>query len=258
MSLQNSSKINLILQKWPSGTIALTRWFNANGISSQLLNKYKESGWIESVGTGAFKKANEEIDYTGAVYAMQNQLGLSIHPGGKTAFAMQGKAHYLELKTKYSYLYRHKDEKIPAWFRNQKWNIVIKHFSSNFLPKDLELIDHKVNNYEIKISSPARAILECLLHASTAEDILVCYQLTEGLNNLNPDKVNKLLKSCSSVKVKRLFLFMADEIGHAWFKYINLNDIDLGKGKRSFGKNGTYIDKYKITIPKNVKEYHGS
>jgi len=257
MSLQNSSKINLILQKWPSGTIAVTKWFNANGVSSQLLNKYKKSGWIEAVGTGAFKKANDNVDYTGGVYAIQNQLGLSIHPGGKTALSMQGKAHYLELKTKNAYLYRFKDEKIPAWFKNQTWDISIKHCSSNFLPRDMELIDYKINNYEIKISSPARAILECLLFASNAEDLLACYQLMEGLNNLNPGKVNNLLKSCTSVKVKRLFLFMADDIGHAWFKYINLSDIDIGRGKRSFGKNGIYIDKYKITIPKNMKEYHG-
>jgi len=257
MSLQNSSKINQIMQKWPAGTIALSQWFNDNEISSQLLSKYKKSGWIESIGSGAFKKANDSVDYTGAVYAMQNQLGLSIHPGGKTALSLQGKAHYLELKTKYAYLYRKNDEKIPVWFKNYKWDVCIENFSSSFLPADMELIDLKVNNYDIKISSPARAILECLLHVSSDEDMLMCYQLLEGLNNLNPGKVQNLLENCYSVKVKRLFLFMADDIGHAWFKYIKINKIDIGAGKRSFCKNGIYVDKYKITVPKQLKASNG-
>lgn len=253
MSLQYGSKINLIMQKWPSGTIASSQWLNVNGISSQLLNRYKKSGWIESIGSGAFKKVNDRIDYTGALYAMQEHLHLSIHPGGKTALSLQGKAHYLELKTKYIYLYRQSDEKVPVWFQNYKWDVCIENYSSSFLPKEIDLIDFKINNYNIKVSSPARAILECILNISTDEDMLMCYQLLEGLNNLNPSKVQALLENCSSVKVKRLFLFMADDIGHAWFKYINMDNIDTGKGKRSFCKNGIYIDKYKITIPKQLK-----
>ncbi|WP_445945084.1 AbiEi antitoxin N-terminal domain-containing protein [Rhizobium sp. CB3060] len=31
------------------------------------------------------------------VYALQAQLAASIHPGGRTALSLHGKAHYLEL-----------------------------------------------------------------------------------------------------------------------------------------------------------------
>jgi hypothetical protein len=72
----------------------------------------------------------------------------------------------------------------------------------------------------------------------------------EGLNNLRPKHVQKLLEQCKSVKVKRLFLYLAKKSGHAWFSYLNLKAIDLGSGKRSIVKNGVYDSTYRITIQK--------
>jgi hypothetical protein len=57
------------------------------------------------------------------------------------------------------------------------------------------------------------------------------------------------------VKVKRLFMYMAEKAGHSWFTYIDLKNIDLGKGKRSIVKNGVYNAKYQITIPRELEEY---
>lgn len=253
MSLQSSSKINQIMQSWSSGTVSSTRWLKDMGVSRQLINKYKKSGWIEAIGSGAFKKSGDSIDYTGAIYAMQYHDKLSIHPGGRTSLSLQGKAHYLEVGGKQAYLYRAADEKIPAWFRNYDWGIEIKNISTSFLPPTMELVDLEIKNYSIQISSPVRAILECLHQAYNDESILECYQLMENLNNLNPKNIQTMLENCSSVKVKRLFLFMADDIGHSWFKYIELGKIDIGRGKRNFSSNGIYIDKYKINIPKNLR-----
>ena len=60
------------------------------------------------------------------------------------------------------------------------------------------------------------------------------------------------LESCTSIKVKRLFLFLAEKANHSWVKHINLEKIDLGSGKRSIVKNGAYNSKYKITVPKEL------
>ncbi|MCP4403625.1 MAG: hypothetical protein GY801_40760 [bacterium] len=35
------------------------------------------------------------VDWTGAVYALQAQLSLNVHVGGKTALEIKGYAHYL-------------------------------------------------------------------------------------------------------------------------------------------------------------------
>jgi hypothetical protein len=80
------------------------------------------------------------------------------------------------------------------------------------------------------------------------------YELIEGLNNLRPATVQKLLEGCTSVKVKRLFLYLADKAGHEWLSFINLDKVDLGAGKRAIVGSGVYIPKFQITVPKELEE----
>jgi hypothetical protein len=47
---------------------------------------------------------------------------------------------------------------------------------------------------------------------------------------------------------------MAEKAGHGWFKQLNLANVDLGKGKRSIVKNGAFVDKYAITVPKELEK----
>ena len=75
----------------------------------------------------------------------------------------------------------------------------------------------------------------------------------EGLNNLRPASVQKLLEACKSIKVKRLFLYMADKANHDWVRYLNLDNVDLGSGKRSIVADGIYVAKYQITVPKALE-----
>ena len=39
-----------------------------------------------------------------------------------------------------------------------------------------------------------------------------------GLNDLVPNQVQQLLEQCISVKVKRLFLYLAEKTNHSWFE----------------------------------------
>ncbi len=98
-------------------------------------------------------------------------------------------------------------------------------------------------------------MLECLYWAPQRQELIECFELMEGLNNLSPKQVQMLLENCNSIKVKRLFLYMAEKAAHSWFNYLDFESIDLGSGKRSIVKNGVYIEKYKIVIPKELEEY---
>jgi hypothetical protein len=60
----------------------------------------------------------------------------------------------------------------------------------------------------------------------------------------------ELLQQCQSVKVKRLFLYMGERAEQMWFDDLDTDQIDLGSGKRSFEKNGIYIPKYRMVMPK--------
>ena len=75
------------------------------------------------------------------------------------------------------------------------------------------------------------------------------------LTTLRPKLVQQLLEECSSIKAKRLFLYMAEKSDHQWFKHLDMSRIDLGKGDRLITENGRYIGKYGITIPKELAEY---
>jgi len=74
----------------------------------------------------------------------------------------------------------------------------------------------------------------------------------EGLNNLRPDQVQTLLETCTSVKVKRLFMVLAEKAGHSWVSYLDLGKVDFGSGKRSVVNGGAYVEKYQITVPKEL------
>jgi hypothetical protein len=195
-------------------------------------------------------RSNDQPGYEAGVYALQDQSGLSIHPGGRTALALQGKAHYLEFNNSQIWLFGGEKEMLPAWFRKHSWGQKIHYKATSFLPKELGLIDIPISGFSIKIASPARAMMECLYLAPGKFDLMECYQLMENLNNLRPQQVQELLESCISIKVNRLFLFMAEKCNHNWFKHLNLSKVELGIGKRSLVKDGVYIRKYQITVPK--------
>ena len=107
--------------------------------------------------------------------------------------------------------------------------------------------------FELPISTPERAFMECLHLAPQYYDITDLYYVMEMLSILPPKNVQRLLEECRSVKVKRLFLFMAEKAHHAWFGALNLDKIDLGSGKRVIAKRGVYDKKYQITIPAELK-----
>ncbi|MBK9982644.1 MAG: type IV toxin-antitoxin system AbiEi family antitoxin [Saprospiraceae bacterium] len=253
MSTQELSKINRLLSTQPQGVVLLSSWLTENGYSPELQKRYRKSKWLTSIGTGAMIRTGDQVDYLGAIYALQKQVGLSIHPGAKNALLLQGKAHYLEMGKGKMNLFGGKDETLPAWFKSNHWDVTLDYHATSFQPAASGLTKYETNNFSIDISGPVRAMMECLYLSPTKFDLIESYQLMEGLNALRPDQVQELLESCNSVKVKRLFLYMAEKAGHLWFSKINLNNIDLGSGKRSLVKNGIYISKYQITVPKELE-----
>ncbi|WP_159564175.1 type IV toxin-antitoxin system AbiEi family antitoxin [Budvicia diplopodorum] len=252
MSTEKLSKINTLLSALPSGIALTSSWLTKQGYSLDLQKKYKESQWFNSIGTGALIRNGDRVDYLGGIYALQSQLGLSIHPGAKTALSLQGKAHYLGLAEKKALLFGTPGEKLPTWFDKHQWGINIDCKLSSFLPAELGLVEIAHKGFTVKVSSPARAIMECLYLAPNSQPLIEVYELMEGLNNLRPATVQPLLESCSSVKVKRLFLYLAEKAGHEWLNHIAMQNIDLGTGKRAIVDGGVYISKYQITVPKEL------
>ena len=118
---------------------------------------------------------------------------------------------------------------------------------SDFLPSELGITDVR-DVFSVKVSTPERAILEMLYLTPNTISLKETYQTLELLVNLRPKLMQELLENCSSVKVKRLFLYMAEKINHSWFSVIQTDKINIGSGKRIITKNGKLDTKYNIVI----------
>lgn len=255
MNTVRKAKLNTLLSSQPAGIVLTSSWLAEQGYSLELQKQYRKSQWFDSIGTGALVRHGDPVDYLGGVYALQTQLGLMVHPAGKTALSMQGKSHYLELSAKKAQLFGGADDALPLWFKKHEWGLSLDCKLSSFLPPELGLVEYAHKSFKVKISSPARAVMECLYLAPKAQPILEVFELMEGLNNLRPAVVQALLEGCNSVKVKRLFLYLADKAGHDWLAYLKLDNVDLGSGKRAIVSDGVYVSKYQITVPRELEKH---
>lgn len=65
-------------------------------------------------------------------------------------------------------------------------------------------------------------------------------------------RLTALLSACRSVKVKRLFFVFAGRHGHAWFKHLDADSVDLGSGGHSLVKGGRLHPLYNITVSQDL------
>jgi len=82
--------------------------------------------------------------------------------------------------------------------------------------------------------------------------------LMECFTSAHPERANELLRACTSIKVKRLFLALADECNHQWVQELNLKKVVLGRGPRNLVPGGRMHKKYQITLPDEIFMYEGN
>lgn len=250
MSMQTRSKLNQLLNQWPHGVVFTTSWLNSHGISYALIQRYRNSKWIESVGRGAVKRYGDKVEWSGAVYALQKQLGINVHVGGKTVLQLRGYGRNIPLKKERIYLFAGRGEKLPNWFREYDWGVSIDFRTLElFKEKDIGLKEKEFNSFTLTVSTLERAVLELLSMVPQKQSYEESLFFMEGLVGLRPELMQRLLENCRSIKVKRLFMHLAEKVGHSWFAKIDILKIDFGKGKRSIVKGGTFDSKYNITVP---------
>ena len=247
---QGAQKLNQRLLTAPPGVVLTLSWLKAQGISANLANYYVASGWLHRVGEGAFTLQRETPEWLGAVFGVQ-QKSPNLHPGGRTALELASQAHFLPLgESAPLFLFSSAKEKLPLWFKNLSWAGRVQHVRTGFLPADVGLREHQAGGFTVRVSDPERAILEFLLqHPTTDEAGYEHAKLVfEGLGTLRSSLVQRLLEQCRSVKVKRLFLHLAELHRHAWFRELDPTKISLGSGKRVLVRGGRLDLKYLITV----------
>ncbi len=253
MTGQLGTKINKILKIWPPGTVAATSWLESHGVYHQLASDYQRSAWIKRIGHGAFIRDGDQVEWQGALYAIQKHLKLPVHAAAKTALELQGITHFVSSgPDKTVHLFGTPRTKLPIWFKKQNWKADIR-FTATLLFSgngDLGCIEKNIGGFSIRISSRERAALELLHLIPHEQQFDEACLLFESLRTLRPELVQKLLENCRSIKAKRLFLHFADSTNQEWLKELNLSKVNLGKGKRVIAEGGVFIPKYDISVPK--------
>jgi hypothetical protein len=249
------SKINRLLQQWPSGKVATLRWLSSLGVDRRLADKYVQSGWLERLGHGAYMRAGSTVDWVGAVYALQTQLTLDVHPGGITAIELRGYTQYLSLGAREVVLFGNPGTKLPAWFEAHAWSRPVTLVTTGvFAGTEKTTSTLPVNEVDLEVATLERAAFEMMYLIPKRQSYEEAFQVMESLTSLRPQVVQQLLKGCTSVKTKRLFMHAAERANHAWLKHLDLSKVDFGSGRRTIHAGGRLDKKYDLVVADPVQE----
>ena len=236
-----ATKIQQILETAPNESVLFGSWLSSQGLDARGQYAYMKSGWLDRISKGVYKIHGTEPSLFAAVSSYNTQLSKSCVVGAYTALELRGYSHYVSMGKPTAYLFTDKS---------------IKYMTTSFLGDELLCVETMtINQHELLVSSPERAILECLNLPDASSSLLDIYYIMEGLTTLRPKMVQTLLEACTSQKVKRLFLYMAEKAGHSWYKALKLENVNLGTSRFMITSTGKYINKYNMTISKELAEY---
>lgn len=249
-----ATKINRIQQLANPNGILLSSWLNRNGLNHRLQADYVKSGWLERLATGVYKFPFGKPSLFSVLSSYEQQSPLEYHIGASTALELKGFTHFIQMGKPSAFIFTPRGKKLPPWISSFDLDMNILEFSTSVFG-EVGLERFETNGHSLRISSPERAIMECIHLSPSHFNLMDIYYLMEMLTTLRASLVTELLENCSSVKVKRVFLYMAEKAAHPWFKRLKLNNVELGSGTRSLSPGGVKNAKYDIIIPKDLAEY---
>lgn len=253
MSKQKDDKLNRLIRVIPEGVAVPSTWLTANGYSPQLVRKYVQSGWLIRLGSRVYARPGFPVSWEGIILGLQRLGGFQLHLGGVSALNRQGLAHYLSLGGDAA-VHVWTQDRLPGWVEqvllDVRWNFHRRKLFEGDAEEAWVQLPTQVRDWTIRGSAPERAILEVLSQVDeTTASFIFAAELFEGLTSLRPAVVNNLLQSCLHNEAKRLFLFFATRYGYPWLKRVDVDAVDLGRGKRLVTRGGKLDNRYQITVP---------
>jgi len=238
-------------QVLPDGLLVDRKWLKDKGFKRPTVDYYLRSGAIAAVARGVYRRPGPPLKWQHVVYSLQ-VLGYAVHIGGRTAMELQGMAHYLPVRGM-QHIWLYGTKKMPAWVNrldmNCRFTLGSSHLLTQLPEAALTTLPFGHWDWPLHCARPELALLEILADVHTADDFEPVDKLFESATTLRPNVLMKVLMACNQVKAKRLFLWLADRHGHAWFKKLDTDNIDLGSGKRMLIKGGRLVPRYQITVP---------
>ena len=248
------TKINNLRQQIPSNGIMLISWLEKSGFNRSAVYDYMESGWLQRISTGVYQFTGDTPSLYGILASYQKQAGMKYHIGAASALELKGFSHYIAMGKPIAVVFSPVRPPLPKWLYDTELDMNLVEVASKVLGSvGIEQMDYL--GQTLTVSSPERAIMECILLSPARYALMDVYYLMEMLTSLRASLVQRLLEDCTSVKVKRIFLYMAEKARHRWFAKLDRSRISIGSGTRSFMKGGVKIPAYDIVIPKELADY---
>lgn len=244
MSLGKDTDLKSVVRLVHQKCVVTAAFLRKQGVSYQRMLKFRQANWLTPLGVGAFCESGSVPSLDVAFVALSEQLGLPVHFGSKTALARRGLMHYVPLGGLTSEVYLRRGFRLPKWFENVYEGQFVRNSASLFADDGGLEIDAN----GVTVSSPERAFLEMAAEVPRKASLGELYQIMELAETLRPKLVENMLVGCRSVKAKRIFAMLADDLGHWWFKKIDLTKINLGSGCRMIDRDGELHPKYNLVV----------
>jgi hypothetical protein len=241
-------------QTLPEGQLVNRDWLLKRGFNRPRVDYFLRSGKLEPVAHGIYRRPGPPLKWEHLVYSL-TEMGFPVHVGGRSALELQGLAHYLPSGGAQR-IDLFGGSNVPKWVVNYPANFrFVVHTRRLFNQLPSEAVRTKAFgswDWPIAYAVPELAMFELLSEVREAVDFAVSDKIFEAATNFRPELLHELLRACSQVKAKRLFLWFSARHGHEWRKALKIDGINLGKGKRMLVKGGAFDPTYQITIPREM------
>lgn len=241
----------------PVGLLATKSWLNAQGLNPHFIDNAVKTKTLIALSPGVYVRETSLVSWKGVVVSLQRMAQHPVHVGGLSALNQDGLAHY-QSRSKRVHIDLYAETALPAWINKIDDNLYFQWHSTRRLWPNALMQERKYLREDnwlaplppLLYSTPEKAMLEALIDVPTTMSFEHADQLMQGLSNLSPRKVDALLRASTSIKGKRLFLWLAQQHNHSWFKYLKPEEYDLGVGKREIARGGRLDKTWNITVPK--------
>ena len=237
------------------GGLLFSAWLRDNGYSDKLVEGYRRSGWLSALSRGVMYRAGDKPRSFMILDSYNRQLKKHFHIAAHSALEHWGFNHFVPMGKPVLMIGHPKQEVVPDWLKNGKFDYTMRFFSTETFTASQTIISPNTEYPNLQMSTPEQAFLECLLLAPKHYSYMDLFYIMEQLTTLRPSILQSLLENTGNLKVKRMFLYMAEKAGHDWCRLLDTDKIELGTAKHKLVDGGVYISKYKITVPKELHDY---
>lgn len=270
----NADRRQLLFQLVPEGIPVTKVWLQQQSadLDRHAIDNLLKSRQLDVLAPGVYARPGTRLTWQGLVTSLQNMLRLDLTVGGLTALELHGFSHYLPLSRRRT-IHLYGKDPLPRWVNAALADVqFVRHkrlpsvgaaglVSREYDTAERTLVDSDVpgqkhSHWPFTLSSPELAYLEVLMDVPRAISFEHADQLLQGMTTLSPRRLEQVLRKCTSVKVRRLFYWLAERHAHAWLKKLPahdaLDDLGLGSGNRMLAKGGKLDAKYRMTVPEEM------